>query len=139
MSWTGSISNNFNSTQDTETYAGLGNVPQLREWLGGKQVKTLSEYFVQISNKDWESTIRFKNKDLRRDKTAQIQARMGELATRSLSHDAKLLSSIIDNGAGTTVATAYDGLALFSASHAVGSSGTIANSITVDISALPTG
>lgn len=138
-SWTSLVANTFNSTQDVETYAGLGNVPQLREWLGGKNVKTLAEYFVQISNKDWESTIRFKNKDMRRDKTAQVQARMGDLATRALSHDAKLLSNIIVNGAGTTVATSYDGLALFSASHAVGSSGTIANSITVDISALPTG
>jgi len=139
VSWTSLVANTFTSTQDTETYAGLGNVPQLREWLGGKNVKTLGEYKVQITNADYESTIRFKNKDMRRDKTAQVQARMGELATRALAHDAKLLSTIINNGSGTTTATAYDGLAMFSASHAVGSSGTINNAITVDISALPTG
>lgn len=139
QSWTSRIANTFESTQDTETYGGIGNVPQLREWIGSKDAKGFTEQSVRITNKDWESTIRLKSKDRRRDKTGVVQARIGELAQRSLSHDAKLLSNIIDNGTGTTVATCYDGKALFATDHSVGSSGTINNSITVDISALPTG
>lgn len=139
QSWTSRIANTFLSTQDTETYGGIGNVPQLREWLGGKQPNTFSEQSVKITNKDFESTIRIKNKDRRRDKTGQLSARMGELAQRALAHDAKLLSAIIDAGSGTTVATAYDGKAMFATNHVVGGSGTINNAISVTIASLPTG
>lgn len=137
--WTGRIANTFSSTQDTETYAGVGMVPQLREWVGGKQPNTFTEQSLKITNKDWESTIRIKNKDRRRDKTGMLAARMGELAQRALAHDAKLLSAVIDAGSGTTVATAYDGKALFATNHVVGKSGTINNAISVTIASLPTG
>lgn len=137
--WVSQLANRFQSTQDTETYAGLGNVPQLREWLGGKNIKGFNAASLSITNKDWESTIRFKNKDLRRDKTDQVRTRIAELAQRALSHDAKLLSAVINAGTGTTVATSYDGKALFATDHVFGASGSINNSISVDISALPTG
>jgi phage major head subunit gpT-like protein len=137
-SWMSTIANQFTSNQDTETYAGIGNVPQLREWVGGKNVKSFTEQSVKISNKDWESTIRFKNKDRRRDKSATVQARMGELAERAAAHDLKLLSSLINVGTGTTLATCYDGQPLFSASHTVGSQA-LNNIVAVTLSGLPVG
>ncbi len=139
QAWTSRIANTFRSSQDTETYAGLGTAPQLREWIGGKQPKGLTEQSLRITNKDWESTLRIKNKDRRRDKTGQLIAKMGELAQRSVVHDAKLLSALINVGDGTTLATCYDGKALFADDHSVGASGTIDNNVGVDISALPTG
>jgi phage major head subunit gpT-like protein len=139
QSWINRLANRFISNQASETYASIGTVPQMREWIGGKQPKGFTEQSLIITNKDFESTIRIKNKDRRRDKTGLIQARMGELAQRTISHDASLLSTLIQNGAGTTVATCYDGKALFADDHSVGSSGTIDNNISVDISALPTG
>lgn len=138
-SWTSRLANTFTSTAASETYAGIGNVPQLREWLGGKQPKGFTEQSLVITNKDYEATLRIKNKDRRRDKTGQLQARIGELAQRALSHDAALLSTLIVNGAATTYASCYDSKALFADDHSVGSSGTIDNNISVDISALPTG
>lgn len=137
--WSTRLANEFTSTQDTETYAGLGNVPQLREWIGGKQPNSFTEQSLKITNKDWESTIRIKNKDRRRDKTGILSARMGQLAERALMHNVKLLSNIIDSGSGTTVATAYDGKALFATNHSVGKSGTTNNAISVTIASLPTG
>lgn len=138
VSWTSRIANTFNSTQDTETYGGLGNVPQLREWLGGKNLKSLIESSLKITNKDFESTLRIKNKDRRRDKTGQLNARMGQLAERTLAHDAKLLSVILNTGTATTNAVAYDGLALYSASHLVGTQA-LNNSISITIANLATG
>jgi phage major head subunit gpT-like protein len=136
--WTNRIANSFDSTQDTETYAAVGMVPQLREWIGAKQAKSFTEQSLRITNKDWESTIRIKNKDRRRDKTGMIQARMGELAQRAVAHNAKLVSAIINTGTATTNAAAYDGVALFSSSHKVGTT-TVNNSITVTIANLATG
>lgn len=137
--WPGRIANTFMSTQDTETYGGIGTPPQLREWIGGKQLKSFKEQSIRISNKDWESTIRVKNKDRRRDKTGILQAQMGAQAERALTHDMELLSALINVGDGTTLATCYDGKALFADDHSVGDSGTIDNNVSVDISTLPTG
>lgn len=138
LAWTARIANSFDSTMDTETYAAAGMVPQLREWLGAKQAKSFTEQSVRITNKDFESTIRIKNKDRRRDKTGSIQARMGELAQRAIAHNAKLVATLINTGTATTNASCYDGLALFSSSHKVGTQ-TINNSITVTIANLATG
>lgn len=128
--WADEISNVFESNQDTETYAGLGMVPQLREWVDGKQAKSFNELSVKITNRDWESTLRIKNKDRRRDKTGQLQARIGELAERAVAHRLTLLSAIINGGTSTSVSipsgstvtmSCYDGQPLFSASHKIGS------------------
>lgn len=136
-SWAGDIANSFSSDQATETYAGIGTSPQMREWLGGKDAKSFSEQSLTISNKDFESTIEIPVKDLRRDKTGFLRLRIAELMQRAVSHEAKLLSDLIENGTGTTIASCYDGKALWADNHSVGSSGTIDNNISVDISELP--
>lgn len=138
-SWVSLIANEFTSTQATETYEGIGTVPMLREWLGGKQAHSFSKQSLTISNKDWESTLRVNVKDLRRDKTGFLQARIGELTQRAQAHDQKLLSTLIETGNATTNGVTYDAKALFATNHSVGSSGTTNNKISVDISALPTG
>lgn len=137
--WIPKISNEFTSSSASELYGGLGTVPQMREWIGGKQAKGFTEQSLRITNKDYESTIEINVKDLQRDKTAFLRGKIGELMRRAVTHTGKLLSTIIENGAGTTVAACYDGLALFSSTHSVGDSGTIDNTIDVDISAVPTG
>ena len=82
QTWINKIANTFESNQDTETYAGLGMVPQMREWVGGKLAKSFIEQSVKIGNRDFEATLAIKNKDRRRDKTGQVAARIGELAQR---------------------------------------------------------
>lgn len=137
-SWVDQICFRGTSSQATETYAGVGAVPSMREWLGGKKSKSLREQSITITNKDWESTIAIKTKDLRRDKTGFLTMRAGQLAEKAIEHDAKLVSSVIDSGTGTTVAACYDGKALFADDHSLGDSGTVDNNISVDISTLPT-
>lgn len=138
-SWVSLIANQYSSNQATETYAGIGNVPALREWLGEKQLKSLNIGSLTITNKDWESTLRLMRKDLQRDKTGFLRQRAGELATRAAEHDEKLLSELIDTGDDADIGTAFDGQFFFDTDHSFGASGTINNDITVDISALATG
>jgi hypothetical protein len=132
-SWAGLLSNRFQSTTASELYAGLGNAPLMREWIGPKLAKQLKEYPFRIDNKDWEATLEVKRRDLQRDKTGQLLMRTAQLARRSSEHEEKLLSLLIDGGAGTTYGTAYDGANYFSDSHSVGSSGTIDNNIDFDV------
>lgn len=134
MGWVNGIANMFNSDQSGETYAFLGQSPAMREWIGGRSAKGFSSNGLTILNKHYEATIEVQKKDLRRDKTGQIVARVQEFADRSITHWASLLSTLLLNGASTVC---YDGQYYFDTDHSEGSSGSQSNSISVDISALP--
>lgn len=130
-SWASSIANVFPSMSAVEKYAGVGNAPALREWVGEKIAKSLSEYSMLVTNKDYEATLEVFTKDLRRDKTAQLLPKVQSLARRAAEHDEKLLSAIIDGCEAATVAgNAYDGQFFVDTDHSVGDSGTINNDLT---------
>lgn len=130
-SWAPLISNTFQSNSALEEYAGVGNAPALREWVGQRLAKSLAEYSMIVRNKDFEATLHVAVKDLRRDKTGQLMPKIQSLALRAAQHNEKLLSALIDAADGTTISTAYDTKAFFADDHAVGSSGTMDNNISV--------
>jgi phage major head subunit gpT-like protein len=132
-SWTGRLANNFESVQRTETYGGVGNVPAVREWVGEKVKESLKEYSITITNKDWESTLQIHRKDLARDKTGQLQLRIGQLATRAAQHDEKLLSTLINTGDAATNGLAFSGQFFFDTDHALNNSGTINNDVSYNV------
>ena len=132
--WVGNVSNYFGSDQASEQYPWLGMPPAMREWIGGRQAKGLSTNTVSIANKHYEATIEIALKDLRRDKTGQLQARLAEFAQRGQSNFASLLSTLIVNGPSTVC---YDGQYFFDTDHSEGGSGTLDNAITTDISEVP--
>lgn len=134
VAWLNGVSNLFNSDQAGETYNFLGQSPAMREWVGGRQAKGFSGQGLTIVNKHYEATIEIAKRDLRRDKTGQIQARVQEFADRAMTHWASLVSAAILAG-GATVC--YDGQFYFDTDHSEGDSGTQSNSISVDISELP--
>lgn len=133
-SWIDAVSNYFTSDQDVETYPWLDNVPALREWIGGRNAKGFTTNQIEIANRHFESTIEIALKDLRRDKTGQLQARVGEFAQRGFTHFASLLSALIATG---ETVDCYDGKKFFATNHSEGKSGTQSNLISTDISALP--
>jgi len=133
-SWVPSLANEFSSDMAGETYAGVGNVAPMREWIGAKLIKNLQEYKITITNKDWESTLAVKLKDLRRDKTNQLRMRTGELGQRAVQNTAKILSELILAGEAAGVGgLAYDGQFFYDTDHVVKNSGTIKNDIAFDV------
>lgn len=133
--WVNGVSNLFDSDQSLETYPFLGQVPRYREWLGGRSAKGLRSDAFSITNKHYEATLEISLKDIRRDKTGQIEARMAEFIKAQNTHWASLLSTLTLNGLS---AVCYDGQYFFDTDHVSGDSGSQSNSIQVDISALPT-
>jgi len=127
--WWTRLALHFTSDQASETYRWLGTVPQVREWVGGRQIKPLRPSGITIVNKIWESTIRVDADEQRRDKTGQILVRVNEMARRVAMHPNKLVTELINAG---ETATGYDGQAFFSAAHEEGDSGAQSNSITYD-------
>ena len=128
------ISMIFTSDQDGEQYNWLGQSPQMREWIGGRNAKGFRENGIFIKNKHFESTIEVLVSELRRDKTGQIMVRIRELAERTNSHWIKLLSALIINGESTPC---YDNQFFFDTDHQEGDSGIQSNIVSVDISTLP--
>ncbi|MCE5224321.1 MAG: Mu-like prophage major head subunit gpT family protein [Porphyromonadaceae bacterium] len=127
MGWVGPLSFESPSNSASERYAWLGQVPQMREWLGPRLAKELSEYDYTIINRKFESTLKVAIDDLNRDKTGQLQKRIAELAGRSNSHWAKLITELIASG---TSSLCYDGKAFFANNHTEGDSGTQINLLT---------
>lgn len=133
--WVDPLSMLFNSDQDSETYKWLGQTAAMREWVGGRNAKGFVENGLTIINKHYEATIEYLISELRRDKTGQMMVRIRELATRTNSHWASLLSTLIINGTSTVC---YDGQFFFDTDHTEGNNSTNqSNDITTDISALP--
>lgn len=128
--WINNIAMLFNSDQESETYRWLGQVPAMREWIGGRLSKTMREDGVTIANKPFEATLEIPVDWMARDKTGQIQVRINELAMRAQSHWADLLTTLIINGESTAC---YDGQYFFDTDHSEGSSGTQDNDIAVNI------
>jgi len=132
-SWVNQVANRYSSDQASETYAGTGNVAPMREWIGPKQAIPLNVGSITITNKDWESTLILYEKDLRRDKTDQLRMKAAELALRGTQHIEKILSALIDTGDDGDIGLAFDGQFFFDTDHSFGSSGTINNDITFDV------
>jgi len=120
------VSNYFESDQESESYKWLGMVPQMREWIGGRNAKGFRENGQIITNKTFEATIEVLVDEIRRDKTGQVMARVREFAQRTNSHWAKLLSALIVNGESNVC---YDGQYYFDTDHSEGDSGTQSNDI----------
>ena len=129
--WVNATSMLFTSDQESETYRWLGQIPAMREWIGGRLSKPLREDGITLANKPWEATLEIPVDWMNRDKTGQIQVRINELAQRAQSHWADLLTTLILAGESTNC---YDGQYFFDTDHSEGSSGTQDNDIQVNIS-----
>jgi phage major head subunit gpT-like protein len=129
-SWIALISNLFQSDQESETYKWLGMSPTMREWIGGRQAKGFRENGITIVNKEFEATLEVLVKEMRRDKTGQVMLRVRELAERTNSHWAKLLSTLIIAG---ETGLCYDGQFFFDTDHSEGDSGNQSNDLTYDV------
>lgn len=134
LMWVNACSNLFTSDQASETYAFLGQSPAMRQWVGGRQAKGLAQNSQIITNVHYEATLEILKKDARRDKSAQIIARVQDFADRSVTHWASLLSTLMINGESTVC---YDGQFYFDTDHSEGASGTQSNDISVTIANLP--
>jgi phage major head subunit gpT-like protein len=126
-SWVGLVSNLFDSNQGTETYKWLGQVPMMRQWLGGRLARTFREQGISIENLHYEATMEVLLSELRRDKTGQIMIRVQEFAQAVNAHWAKLLTAALVAAESTNC---YDGQYFFDTDHSEHDSGTQDNDVT---------
>ena len=131
-SWLNDIAFQLDSNQAIETIKWLGQVPAMRQWVGGRQARAFRDNGFTIENLKFEASIDVTLDEIRRDKTAQVMSRIYDLADRAASHPASLISTLILNGA---TGLCYDGQYFFDTDHTEGENSTSqSNSITFDIS-----
>lgn len=136
LPWVDALSMFMPSDQITEEYRWLGQVPTLRQMLGGRDAQKLRDQGFTLRNLEYEATLAINDRDMTLDKTGQVQLRINEFAAAARAHDASLISALIIAAAASV---GYDGEYFFDDDHSEGDSGSQSNDITVDISGLAVG
>lgn len=122
----------FVSDALVEKHRWLGQVPEPRPHIGGLNLVGMNNFGIDVTNEDFETSVNISKHDWRRDKTGHLSRRLPQLATAYLDHWNKLSVDVLENNS-----TAFDGVALFSGAHSIGSSGTMDNDLAAgDIGAL---
>ena len=74
-----------------ESYAWLGAVPSMREWIGDREIKSLTAYGYTIRNKDFEATVSVPRNDLEDDCIGVYKPMFQDLAYSARKHPDKLV------------------------------------------------
>lgn len=104
------------STTAQNNYGWLGQMPNMREWIGDRVIKDFMAHDYSIKNKDWESTVGVKATDIEDDNLGIYTPLVAELATNAARHPDQLVFELLRNGSANLC---YDGQNFFDADHPV--------------------
>ncbi len=105
-----------NSTTTEENYAWLGSFPQLREWIGPRQIKNLSAHGFKIVNRVFESAISIPRVRIEDDQIGIFTPALTEIGRVTAQHPDELIFGLLANG---LTSTCYDGQSFFDTDHPV--------------------
>ena len=105
------------STTDAETYAWLGDIPGMREWIGDREIQNLTGSDYTIKNKDFELTVGVDRNAIEDDKIGLYNPSIQMLGQSAAMHPDELIFKLLASG---FTALCYDGKPFFSADHVVG-------------------
>ncbi len=99
-----------------ETYAWLGNFPNMREWVGQRQVQALTASSFTIKNRLFENTVSVKRIDIADDKVGIYKPFFSEMGQATRRHKEELIFGLLKAGFSTAC---YDGQFFFDTDHPV--------------------
>ena len=105
------------STTDSETYAWLGDIPGMREWIGDREIQNLTASDYTIKNKDFELTVGVDRNAIEDDKIGLYNPSIQMLGESAALHPDELVYGLLANG---FTEKCYDGKAFFATDHPVG-------------------
>lgn len=118
------------STTDSETYAWLGDLPGMREWIGDREIQNLSGSDYTIKNKDFELTVGVPRNAIDDDKIGLYTPHIEMLGQAAALHPDELVFGLLKEGFSTKC---YDDEPFFSGNHKIGKK-TISNKGTAKLS-----
>ncbi|MDF3607988.1 Mu-like prophage major head subunit gpT family protein [Paracoccus sp. DMF-8] len=104
------------SASRDETYGWLGMFPQLREWIGQRQVNSLKAHGFTITNRKFESTVSVKRDDVSDDRLGVFKPFVSEMGVSAKRHPDELIFGLLKAGFDTPC---FDGTSFFSGNHPV--------------------
>ena len=105
------------STTDTETYAWLGDIPGMREWIGEREIQNLTASEYTIKNKSYEATIGIDRDVIEDDRIRLWSSNISALAQNAAKNPDKLIFQLLTDG---FTAKCFDGKPFFSDAHKTG-------------------
>lgn len=105
------------STTESETYAWLGDIPGMREWIGDREVQNLTASGYVIRNKDFELTVGVDRNAVEDDKLGLYNVSIQMLAQSAAAHPDELIFKLLASG---FTEKCFDGQPFFSAAHKIG-------------------
>ena len=105
------------STTDSETYAWLGDIPGMREWVGDREIQNLSGSDYTIKNKDFELTVGVDRNAIEDDKIGLYNPSIQMLGESAALHPDELVFTLLSSGFSEKC---FDGKTFYAADHAVG-------------------
>ncbi|QAX29274.1 Mu-like prophage major head subunit gpT family protein [Leisingera sp. NJS204] len=104
------------STAGEETYGWLGEMPEVREWIGDRHVHGLKEHDYAIKNKDFELTIGVQRNKIKDDTIGVYKPVFEGFGRKVAAHPDKLVFGLLKDGANQKC---YDGQSFFDTDHPV--------------------
>lgn len=111
------ISTTVPSTTRMNTYGWLGDFPTMREWIGEREAKNLSEKTYDIVNKPFEMTVSVNRNDIEDDNLGIYTINMEQMGQAAAEHPDLLVLGMLPKG---FTEKCYDGLSFFHGEHKVG-------------------
>lgn len=97
-----------------EQYGWFGQFPDLREWVGDRQVKKLTSHGFAIRNKKFESTVSVQRDDISDDKVGLYKPMFTEMGRVTKQHPDKMIFAALNAAFATEC---YDGQNFFDTDH----------------------
>ena len=104
------------SGSSQEVYAWIGDIPLLREWVGERVVRAMSQHDFTVKNKDFELTIAVPRNDIEDDTYGVYGLRFQAMGTAAMSHYDLEVFSLLKKSFETVC---YDGQYLVDSDHPV--------------------
>jgi phage major head subunit gpT-like protein len=104
------------SSTASEQYPWLADMPGMREWIGERQLKNISEKGYEIKNRRWEDTVEVPRTTIEDDQYGVYSTLMAAMGRSSSEQPEQLVFSLLAAGF-TTIC--YDGQYFFDTDHPV--------------------
>lgn len=112
----GKVAMTVPSTTASENYPWLGDIPDLREWIGDRHINNLESHGYTIKNKDFELTISVKKNAIKDDTYGIYSPMFSMLGERGAKYPDRLVYGLLKAG---FTSPCYDGQFFFDTDHPV--------------------
>lgn len=110
------IATNVPSTTSENTYGWLGSMPNMREWIGPRQLQALMEHEYSIKNRDFELSVRVQRNHIRDDNLGIYSPLFTEMGRATGAHPDQMCFGALAEGFDSRC---YDGQYFFDTDHPV--------------------